>query len=476
MRRWGLLLVVGGALAAASLAGSASSAVTGRGWTRTDVGAVSQPAPVGGKFAFYAQHRGALEVVALDAGTGSTAWAAPASPSAVTAGVPAELAVRGTTVFYLEGVGAPGNGAARVVAKDAASGNVLWRSNGGRFFSWPEICPDQPSAVCVSGTVVGAGWGQIRFATADGKVLADVKMGTANDPGRELGPDLFDPGSRSPEQLLVVANGREAWSRPLSRIFPLPRASSDGGWDFDRFANLGMYVGSVATRPAIKNGEASLDLGGLITAGFTANGGRVLWRARGLYSCGQPLLCPGRSQAGYTSPSTGTAASVGLRMVDTGTVTYPLSGGKPKVSANASVTIQGFDPKTGRTKWSFRAGRNIPLMSNEAVPPQITSTVMVLKAGSRLVALDLRSGRTRRLAPAAHAWCQHIITYRLAHTSYYGGRGGMYTGQEGLFPCTVSGKRIAPPRKIPGFVRRLGATTGGMTAWTDTHAVHAGPS
>jgi hypothetical protein len=80
------------------------------------------------------------------------------------------------------------------------------------------------------------------------------------------------------------------------------------------------------------------------------------------------------------------------------------------------------------------------------------------------------------LAPTRRAWCPHIISYRLAHTTYFGGKGGEYAGQEAFFPCTVDGRRVAAPTRIPGFVQHLGATTGGMTAWTDTHAVHARPS
>lgn len=476
--RWGhgLSAVVGATLIATWLVGSASSAVSARGWTRAGVGAVTQPAPVGGRFVFYAQHRGALEVVALDARNGSTVWTAPASPSDVTAGVPASLAVRGRLVFYLEGTGSPANGAARVVARNAASGRVVWRSDQGRFRSWPEICADRPTEVCANGTVIGAGWGQIRFSARDGKVLADVRMGTLIDPGRELGADLFDPGSRKPEQIAAVANGRVTWSHPLSSLFPLRRASSDGGWDFDRFAKLGLYVGSVGTKPKIANGKGTLDLSRSITAGFTVGGGRVVWRTKGFYACGQPLLCPGRSQVGYTSPSSGSPASVGLRLLETGHVTYSFSGGKPKVSPNASVTIQGFVPRSGKTVWSFKAGRNIGLMSGTVLPPQISSTAIALKTHSGWVALDLRSGKARRVPPSRYAWCQRIINYKLAHTTYYGGKGGAYTGQQALFPCTIAGRRTAAPRTVPGFVRRLGATTGGMTAWTDTRSVHALPS
>jgi putative pyrroloquinoline-quinone binding quinoprotein len=470
------LLLVGSIALAAWFAGSGRSAAAGHGWSRTSIGAVSQPAPAGGKFVLYAQQNGSLEVVALDATDGSTAWVAPASPSDVTAGVPAFLAVRTGTVFYLQGFGSPGGGLARVVARDAASGNVVWQSAVGTFDTWPEICADQTDAVCVNGRLGGGvGFGQLRFSTATGKVVAVVKMGTPAFPGRELTPDLFDPGQRDPEQLLAVRKGNLAWRHRLSAIFTLPHATSDGGWDFDRLGRLDLFVGSVFTRPKLKGNKSIFHLNPSMTAGFSTATGRVKWRAPGYYACGQPLPCAGRSQAGYSSPASLGSATVGLRLVAKGTLVGTRGSVKPEVSRNASVTIQGFNPLTGKTAWSFKAGRDLPLITQQKTLPQVGPTVLVLKTRSGYVALDLRTGRTRHLAASSHAWCRKTIVYHLAHTEYYGGGRGLYAGQQGLYPCKLSTRRAAPPAKLPSLVRLIGASTGGMTAWTDAGAVHARP-
>jgi len=135
---------------------------------------VSQPAPAGGKFVVYARQNDLLEVVALNANNGSTAWVAPASPSEVTPGVAAGLAVRAATVFYLENFGTPTYGRARLVARDAASGNVVWQSAVGSFETWPEICPDQTNAVCVNGKIGSVGWGQLRFSASTGQVVTQL--------------------------------------------------------------------------------------------------------------------------------------------------------------------------------------------------------------------------------------------------------------------------------------------------------------
>jgi len=460
---------------AASFAGLGWSAAPARGWSRTNLGAVSQPAPAGGKFVLYARQNDSLEVVALNADDGSTAWVAPASPSDVTPGVVATLAVRAGTVFYLETYGTPTYGRARVVARDAASGNVVWQSAVGSFETWPEICPDQTSAVCVNGKIGGVGWGQLRFSATTGNVLGVVQMGTAAYPGRELTPDLFDPGVRGPEQLLAVSKGKLSWRRNLSVIFTLSHATTDGGWDFDRFGRLDLFVGSVGKRPQVKHGKYTVRLGPRMTAGFSTATGKVKWRTPGLYSCGQPLPCPGRSQAGYSSASTLPSPSVGIRILETGTVSGRMNGGTPKVSHDASATIQGFNPVTGKTEWSFKAGRNVFLLADKGSAPETGAATVVLKTPSGYVALDLRTGKAKHLATRSHAWCLKTILYHLTHTIYYGGR-GEYVGQSGLYPCTLNTRRAALPAKLPSLVRLIGASTGGMTAWTDTGAVHARPS
>jgi outer membrane protein assembly factor BamB len=457
--------------------GTASPAAAGRAWARTDLGAVTQPAPVANRFVVYAHRTGSLEVVALNARDGSTAWAAIASPSYVTAGQPVMLAVRGLAVFYL-GRAAGFVGAAQLVARDVASGSVIWRTPAGSFGSWPEICPDQSTAVCVTGSVPGVGSGELRFDAATGRPFSPVKIGASGFSGRELGPDLFDPGSRKPEVLLATNGPRVAWRRPLSEIFTLPRASSDGGWNFDRLTRLGLYVGSVGTTPKITGTRGTVDLAHAMTAGFSVRDGQVRWRSNGFYACTE-LPCPGRAMAGYTDPenASGSTPAVALRTVAKGSATFSTSGGAPHVSADASVSIQGFDPATGRTSWSFDAGRNAGLISGQFFPARLDPDTIVLRDRSRrLVALNLRTGSPRAVSPATAGWCERTLTYRLSNAGYYQGKSGMYVGQAGLYACTVDGRRHGIPARIPLLISEIGAKTGGMTAWTDTNAVRAAPA
>ena len=183
--------------------------------------------------------------------------------------------------------------------------------------------------------------------------------------------------------------------------------------------------------------------------------------------------------AGYTDPenASGSTPTVALRTVAKGSATFSTSGGAPHVSADASVTIQGFDPTTGRTSWSFNAGRNAGLISGQFFPARLDPDTIVLRDHSRrLVALNLRTGSPRDVSSATAGWCERTLTYRLSNAGYYRGKSGMYVGQAGLYACTVDGRRHSLPVRIPLLVSEIGAKTGGMTAWTDTNAVRAGPA
>jgi outer membrane protein assembly factor BamB len=101
---------------------------------------------------------------------------------------------------------------------------------------------------------------------------------------------------------------------------------------------------------------------------------------------------------------------------------------------------------TGKTRWSFDAGRNTRLMGGLSLPPRIDSTTIAISdRRGQLFALDLRTGATRLIRATLRAWCGKTILYHLAHTGYYGGQGGLYVGQGGISPCTASGGRGAEP-------------------------------
>ena len=456
---------------AAAVAGGAASSGKARaldGWRRPDVKAVTQPAAVGNRLLVYAARRGLLEVVALDARTGSTVWSAPATPSGIAPGEPPVLSVVGGDVFYL---GRQGGSLAELVARDAATGHVRWKSAVGAFATWPGVCPDATTAICLTGLLSTSGQrgAQLRFDASTGKQLPGALI-SQRFGGRELAPGLFDPGDRNPEVLIATSGGRVSWRRPLRAIFTLPGASTDWGWNFDRAGRLGLFVGSPGWKPLrLTSTRFVSDLSKAMTAGFRIGDGTVAWRSAGTYMCNY-LPCPGGSEAGFISAGNahGSNPTVALRIRAVGRISGSFNG-LPVVSASTRATLEGFDPGSGRTKWRYDAGHAAGLITQRRLPPRIDANTIVLPRGKRLIALDLLHGRKRPIAASVAAWCRAPVLYK-QREGYQGANGSRlttYVGQSALYPCTASGRRRAARAAPPGFVSAIGVHAGDVVAWTD---------
>jgi hypothetical protein len=113
------------------------------------------------------------------------------------------------------------------------------------------------------------------------------------------------------------------------------------------------------------------------------------------------------------------------------------------------------------------------------LPAQLSATTVVLRnTRGELVAVNLRTGRRRPVAPSAHGWCNGQITYKL-NVAYPPGSGAgttHYVGQLALFPCTAAGKRVTAPDRVPAFIGAVGARGGSLIAWTDIRGVFAAPA
>ena len=446
------------------------------GWRRADFRAVTQPVGVGTRFVFYVAHRGGLRVVALDARTGKTLWAAPATPSVIAPGVAPGLAVIGSDVFYL---GRGGGSLAKLVARDVMSGDVRWETAVGAFSTWPTVCPDG-ATICLTGQLsTSAQRGvELRFDAQTGRQLPGALI-SKDSGGRELAPGLFDPGQRNPELLLATNGGQVSWRRPLRSVFTLPRASSDWGWNFDRAHRLGLFVGSAGWKPIkLTRTHFVADLSRAMTAGFRIGDGAVAWRSPGMYVCNY-LPCAGGSEAGFSAPSNsaGSSPTVGLRTRAVGTVSGSFTS-LPVASASARVTLEGFDPTTGHTTWRFYAGHASGLVTQRLLPPRIDTNSIALPINRRrLIALDLLHGRQRPIAPWTAAWCRAPILYtqRTPYRSANGLRLTQYVGQFALYPCNAKGRR-RNRGTVPSFVPAIGARSSDFIAWTDTKAVVAVPA
>ena len=289
---------------------------------------------------------------------------------------------------------------------------------------------------------------------------------------------LFDAEQRNPELLVAVEGSRTAWKRPLAAIFDLPGASTDWGWNFDRLDRVGLFVGSPGWKPARHGKIYTVRLARTMTAGFRIADGAVVWRDRGSTFWCTYLPCPDAAEASYSSPGAGGTETLGVRIRSTGSLSGTMTSRVPHLSRDARASIEGFDPRTGRTRWRFAAGRNVALISHQLQPTRLDAdTIAIRDAGGKLVALDLRSGSRRPLQPDAHGWCRAEVLYRQSYR-YPGtpvGTPSLYAGQPSLFPCTARQRRLPTPRRAARFVGEIGAAAHGLVAWADKTAVHAVP-
>ena len=442
-------------------------------WERTDLHAVTQPVAVAGnRLLVYVGAAGKLRLVSLFAGSGRTAWARDASPSGVAPGTSPVITVIGGTVVFLQPLAF--DGAAQVVAVEVETGQVLWRSAGGFFSGWPQVCPDDIGSVCLSGSMARTGdASSLRFDVATGVVGASV---TAPDGARELAPALYGSQQRDPELLLATARGRVAWQRPLDEIFTMRGATTDQGWNFDRLRHDGLYVGSVGAAPArTPAGKPAMDLARTATVGLRITDGHLAWSDPGSYYLCNQLPCAGAPDPGLSNPAAATSAGarVGLRLRATGLVRWSRRTLKPVVAANARGVLEGFDPVSGKTLWSFDVTRTPDLLAMQPVASGPQGQISVTDPTGATVLLDLETGKTRALTAGTTLACTTQTQYRtkVAYRTRLGST-HRHLGQPAVFACTSRGTRAAGPP--PGTTS---VTVGGsqLAAWSDSTGVYAAP-
>jgi outer membrane protein assembly factor BamB len=135
-----------------------------------------------------------------------------------------------SNVIYLRPVGGQ---SAELVAADPRTGREAWHSRPALFTSWPAVCADRTTAVCVTGgpTSQASAAELMIFDAATGTSAATIPISSPGKLGRETGDGVFDPGRRNPELFVAVTGSSIAWTRPLRDMFTLPGASTGFGWN-----------------------------------------------------------------------------------------------------------------------------------------------------------------------------------------------------------------------------------------------------
>jgi hypothetical protein len=146
-----------------------------------------------------------------------------------------------------------------------------------------------------------------------------------------IGSDLY-LGTGSPATLVEIGpRGLPVWTQPVSTIFGTANDNPSRGRDVDQIG--GLEVGSLGSSSAT---ATSYPIGAAATSGFSIDQGRTEWSDPGAYNClgpfgifGTPVICRFRGSIQYRSGSS-----------------------SPVDAPGVTLTIEGFEPSTGRIEWT----------------------------------------------------------------------------------------------------------------------------
>jgi hypothetical protein len=416
-------------------------------WT-TDLKAMHLPLGTGSGFAFYRfTPDRAFEIVNLDAETGEVRWSEEASPSAIVGGeglVPAVTPDR-KRVIWMRSAKGFSRGLVTLVAAEEETGEVAWEFGAGKLEvqSTPSVCRDG-KAFCVVGR--RAPGERVTLMTLDiktGKLVSDRAVSAAEN-FREVSEGLRDDGRRF---LAVNGAGKQLWTRSFKEVFDGADVAPDFGWDIQ--LQDGRYVGSLGYRDNSGREPNSVDLRRTgDTAAFDARTGRTLWVKHGAtVQCGSlqflidhPMRC---TYKGSLVAKNGAQDYKGLE-----------------------VTVEGFDPKTGKSTWTWKAGNVPALYEGGAGVTRIGPAQYAVKAGKGTTILDADEGPVGKASGRALAgWCDGsntAVPRENRQIASFGGDQGYNTF--GWYPCSTIGDDLEQPPSTPSFAV---TTVKGVSVWTD---------
>jgi hypothetical protein len=426
--------------------------VSATGWDDTVVHPVTAPAVVGNRVVVYTADGGQLTIGAFDPITGATAWSLPASPSGQTAGEPFDVAHTADTVFYFKPGEDPTSGLVQVAAVDVATGKQKWvTTNSYVFADAPALCADK-TALCVSVYYSSSAAMSARIDISSGHVTP-----LGQGAGRTLGPaGLQDPGNRGPEYIERVndATGAVIWKDDVAKLSKTP-LSSDAGWDWQLFGDT--YVGWLGNvqNPSSK----TINLSAMETIGVRASDGVLLWRHAGVYGC-------------PTDAPFGNGQPYAVRCVLTGTAAADATG-QSLTFKGLTVTVQGFNPRTGATLWSRYLGDSPAAIGSAGTQPVWlgADTFASTNPAGVTTTVNLRTGLVTKPAVGATGWCvQTDASYTITGVNDSDGSPTQWEAQGLVAPCTPAGKP-APP--TDGTLAAVGVSLGGYFVWASKDGIHA---
>ncbi len=371
---------------------------------------IGQPFAVDGVAVGAVTENQKLFVVAFSPSTGDELWRKPESPGEVVPGIEVGPRRVGTKVAYFR----PTFGLyATLVVADPHTGNDVAESPSLLFGSPPIACADHIDVCTLSRTGDGDFYTAHRLKVATGEYVTE---NTGLPPGaRLIGSDgLAEFGSRNPEIIGLVRDGKLRWQTPLAQAFPAG-FSTDNGWSFYRFPAQKVYAGSVYGKPDGPPGGVRTSNLATTTAstGLSDDTGAVLWR-----DSGSTVGCYGTLDIA-ANPDDPDSPVLPVRCRATGTATYRPDS-RSSTFTGLNVVIEGFDVTTGKTTWSVPVGSAEALAGGDTTPPIAGATQVLIQTSTGGQVIDLATGGHQAPAAGEAFWCrtQHKFDY---HEPYPGG-------------------------------------------------------
>ena len=412
-------------------------------WRNRELRPVGQPIAIGTVAVGIVTKDRKAFVVAIDAATGRTLWQQPLTPSRITPGEQISVTKLGNDkVAYLRPVVADTEDAKLVVA-DVQSGRDLAVSPDVLFTSPPIVCANGKDvcAIIRESPFRHAQRSQFRLDVITGESLVE---NTRILPGTRLINDtgLIDLGDRPGNTLGLLRNGTVQWLTPSSAAFP-SGFSSDFGWSWHQYTEQHVIVGSLYGEPTTSDGESVRNLAsGSAMAGLSERTGKVLWRDSGsnfhchLDTDDHPVRCRER-----------------------GMVLFQDSGDSTR---DFDVTVEGFDPATGKTTWSVPLGAAKALSYSSR--PAIAGVAQVILDGpTGPVMLDYATGHVEPPEPGATFWCMAPMRYELSPPYYasrdgwLGTRHGWEYERPGGDHASICDDRGRPATELPSIAATMAA-------------------
>lgn len=445
--RWRRMGLSAAALAAVAVAWPAgSTAGASPAWVDRVLHVVGGPVAAGGRVVVLvsAPDR-SVWLEAVDARTGAVKWKLPEGFSGITAGVVTAPAVHDGIVLALVPAGARTSPLVRLEGVRVASGAIAWRGRAPVVVTdAPTSCPAPlgPRGFClVAASSPSTPPGLVALSAPSGTVETTV-------PGIQrlmsTTPGLYQTSGRPSALVGVRTPGGTDWGQRVSALFGAGY-DPDYGWNFDLFGAV--EAGSVGSAPVGRN-TVALDTGK--TVGLSSVAGKRLWTDRGVFECFGVDELPGPWLCRLTGTATATAS------------------GKITVSADATLTLEGFDPASGDVRWRVPTGHNeIAAMLGGDVAVADANHLLVRSPQGRELLVDLRSGVTSTPAPGQVFWCAHANFFKINPPL---GISAQRVGSPLYGPCDEARHAVTalPSNSVPAI-----AQAAGMRVWASSSGLEA---